>query len=65
MWAELGSVVLTETTLSALNWVCLAGGYRERWTLEDPSSLGRKVKTGGQRSSSNVKGWREKSAGCS
>lgn len=46
MWAELGSVVVTGTPLSALHWVCLAGGYRERWALEDPSSLGRKVKKG-------------------
>lgn len=46
MWAELGSVVVTGIPLSALHWVCLAGGYRERWTLEDPSSLGRKVKKG-------------------
>lgn len=28
----------------------------ERWSLEDPASLSRKVKAGGQRSSSNVKG---------
>lgn len=31
-----------------------------KWTLEDPSSLGRKVKAGGQKSSSDVKGWERK-----